>query len=190
MRPRRRVVTAAVILAAGASTRLGTPKQLILLENETLLDRAVRIAHEAGCSPLIVVLGANAREIERACTLPNSTIIFNDQWNEGMGSSVRHGIAAVNNSEGAIVMTCDMPAVMPQHLRALMASGVVTASRYAERNGVPAYFPGTSFAALMTASGDTGARILLRSAPSIDLPQGDLDIDTPQDVIRLKEQFA
>lgn len=180
---------AAVILAAGASTRLGTPKQLIKINNETLLDRTVRTAREAGCSPIVVVLGASAQSIEEACNLEHEIVLINDLWNEGMASSLRLGITAIRDLEAAVVLTCDMPAVTSFHLRALMETGEMTASAYSGRNGVPAYFPATSFPALMEIHGDTGARTLLHTASTIDLPGGDLDLDTPEDLARLHQIF-
>lgn len=186
---------AAIILAAGASTRLRQPKQLAMLNGETLLARAIRVAYEAGCSPILAVLGADPDRIRAACPLPHAHVIVNDQWREGMASSIRAGITALQNltqentSTGAILMTCDQPAVTPVHLRALAASGEVTASEYAGRRGVPAYFPASSFAALAQLTGASGARELLRSARAIPLPLGELDIDTPEALAEAQKLF-
>lgn len=188
--------TAALILAAGASTRLGEPKQLALLNGEPLLARAVRFAHEAGCSPALVVLGAEAERVRAACPLPNAVIVINERWNEGMASSIRAGIDALHNHaqehslRGVILMTCDQAAVRPDHLRALAASGTVTASEYAGHRGVPAYFPASSFAALTQLTGDSGARELLYDAHTIPLPLGELDIDTPEALANAQRIFA
>ena len=172
--------TAAIILAAGASTRLGTPKQLALLAGETLLARAIRIAAEAGCTPIFVVLGANAEMIQAQCSLHPGRVVLNNQWPEGMASSIRVGVQALPEQvTGAILMTCDQPTVSPQHLRQLAERNPdqTTASSYANRRGVPAYFPSSLFPQLLALTGDLGARALLASA--LDLPGGDLDIDTP-----------
>ena len=188
--------TAAIILAAGASTRLGQPKQLAALNGEPLLARAVRIAQQAGCSPVLVVLGAEADRIRTACPLSNVTVVLNEHWHEGMASSIRTGIEALRNHDnehslsGVILMTCDQPAVTPSHLRALTASGEITASEYAGRRGVPAYFPASSFPALIQLSGDTGARDLLRDAHAITLPLGELDIDTPEALAEAQRLFS
>jgi molybdenum cofactor cytidylyltransferase len=190
------LATAAIILAAGASTRLGQPKQLAVLSGETLLARAARVAHEADCSPILVVLGAEANRIRTACPLPNATIIHNEQWHEGMASSIRAGITALQNltlqdaPAGAILMTCDQPAVTSDHLRALASSGDLTASAYAGRHAVPAYFPASSFAALARLTGDSGARDLLRGAPTIPLHLGALDIDTPEALAEARKLFS
>ncbi len=171
-------MTAAVILAAGASTRLGEPKQLVVLAGETLLERAVRIARDAGCRPVVAVLGAEAARIQERCALSGAEVLVNEAWPEGMASSIRVGVGALGGGDGALLMTCDQPAVTAEHLRALIANGEVTASAYSGRRGVPAYFPAASFPALLELRGDAGARELLRSAAAVELPGGELDVDT------------
>jgi CTP:molybdopterin cytidylyltransferase MocA len=195
------MAVAAVILAAGASSRLGEPKQLVVLAGERLLDRAVRLAAEAGCDPVVVVLGARAEEIRTACSLGTANVVINEDWAQGMASSIRCGIAEAHSRDGAIVMTCDQPAVTAAHLRQLTLCdthgdtahdnapfgrvtmgnpGEAVASSYAGRRGVPAYFPAGYFSVLSELAGDSGARVLLETAASIDLPGGELDIDTPE----------
>jgi CTP:molybdopterin cytidylyltransferase MocA len=118
-------------------------------------------------------------------------VVLNDEWAEGMGSSVRTGVNALDNSvDGCIIVTCDMPAVAPSHLRELMHQGEITASRYAGRRGVPAYFPATAFDALTQLHGDAGARELLKNANAVQLPNGELDIDTAEDLLRAREIFG
>lgn len=171
----------AVILAAGASRRFGEAKQLALLAGETLLARAVRMAGEAGCKPVVVVLGAGAAEIGAECGLRRAVIVVNEGWAEGMASSIRAGVGClVDKVDGVILMTCDQPGVDAGHLRRLMARDAAerTASSYAERRGVPAYFPAGDFSRLLTLKGDEGARELLAEAASIELPGGELDVDT------------
>lgn len=175
---------AAVILAAGASTRLGEPKQLVVLAGETLLGRAVRIAVEAGCAPVVVVLGASAETVAQGCDLGAAEIVVHPAWQEGMASSIRVGIEAIAaRAEGAIVMTCDQPAVTREHLAELMAAGrnggEVVGSGYGKMRGVPAFFPGTRFRELLVLSGDSGARHLLAEAHTLALPGGEHDVDTP-----------
>ena len=188
--------TAAIILAAGASTRLGQPKQLAAFNGETLLARSVRIAQEAGCSPIIVALGAEAERIRAVCRFLRAHIVINEHWREGMATSIRAGIVALPNfaheipPTGVILMTCDQPAVTREHLRALAASGDLTASEYAGRHGVPAYFPASSFASLTQLSGDSGARELLRDGHAIPLCFGELDIDTPEALAEARKLFG
>lgn len=183
---------AAIILAAGASKRLGTPKQLVLFGGERLLDRAVRVAHEAGCAPVIVVLGSSAAAIRADCTLRDTLILTNDGWLEGMASSIRVGASAVSGSiDGVTLMTCDQPGVTSLHLRRLIESGAEepTASLYKEKRGVPAYFPIRYLQALLELQGDEGAGKLLRFAEAIDLPWGEIDIDTEPALLSARSLF-
>jgi molybdenum cofactor cytidylyltransferase len=186
----RAVSVAAVVLAAGASSRLGEAKQLVRLGAETLLERAVRVARDAKCSPVVVVLGASAALIRAQCELDDAIIVVNHDWADGMGSSIPVGVSALRDVDGCVVMTCDMPAVTAEHLRSLMASGELTASSYAGRRGVPAYFPVASFPLLVELHGDVGARDLLRSARCMELSGGELDVDTEKDLARARELFG
>ena len=181
---------AGVILAAGASTRFGQPKQLVEIGGETLLDRAVRIADEAGCWPVVVVLGAEARQVLSRCSLRSVAVLVNPWWQEGMASSLRLGVASIASWDGVLLMACDQPAVTPEHLQALAASGEITSSAYGGRHGVPAYFPAGAFPELLKLRGDSGARDLLKQARTIDLPDGNLDIDTPADLAKTRVRLG
>lgn len=177
-----------VILAAGESRRLGRPKQLEVVGGETLLGRAVRVAHEAELGTVVVVLGAEASKVDRGCDLGRAWVVVNSRWTEGMGSSVRAGVELVNGfaeADGVLLMTCDMPRVTAAHLRELAIKGhEVVASRYAGRNGVPAFFPRRMFPELMRLSGDAGARELLREARAVELEGGECDVDTAEGLER------
>ncbi len=183
------MAVAGVVLAAGASTRFGSPKQLAVLGGETLLERAVRLAREAGCQPVVVVLGASADAIRARCELGDAVIVVNENWTEGMGGSVRVGVSVLGEVDGCVVMACDMPAVTASHLRALRSSGEMMASSYAGRRGVPAYFPAWAFPVLLTLHGDAGARKLLQSAQSRELAGGEVDVDTANDLERMRQMF-
>jgi len=184
-------VTAAIVLAAGASRRMGQPKQLALLAGETLLTRTLRICREAKLEPIIVVLGANAEPVTRSVDLSSATVVINESWEEGMASSIRAGVESLSpEATGCVIVTCDMPALNVEHLRQLSACNTVTASTYAGRRGVPAYFPTASFAELRQLHGDTGARVLLEAAPVLELFGGELDIDTPDDLLRARKIFS
>jgi molybdenum cofactor cytidylyltransferase len=184
---------AAVVLAAGASTRLGEMKQLVFLGDETLLERAVRVAREAECSPVVVVLGAGCAQVVGNSLLGDAVQVINDKWEEGMASSIRLGVNSLGFAskevDGVVVMTCDQPAVTAAHLRGLMGAEM-KASRYAGRNGVPAFFPREDFGRLLELTGDVGARELLRGAPFVELAGGELDVDTPEDLERMRELFG
>jgi CTP:molybdopterin cytidylyltransferase MocA len=191
---RDRLVIAAVVLAAGGSTRLGQPKQLVTLSGETLLERAIRAAGEAGCAPIVVVLGASHVEILGAVQLGDALPVINSEWRTGMASSIRLGVRTLElvaqDAEGVLLMTCDQPAVTAPHLRLLISGDRVNASRYARRNGAPAYFPKKHFADLMALAGDAGARALLAEARSEELVHGELDVDTAEDLARARELFG
>jgi molybdenum cofactor cytidylyltransferase len=184
----------AVVLAAGASTRLGEPKQLVMLGGETLLERAVRIAREAGCLPVVVVVGAEHVQVLGNSVLGDVVTVINDKWEQGMGSSIRLGVRtlafAAKDAEGVLLMTCDQPAVTAKHLDRLMMRVEVKASRYAGKNGVPAFFPSKYFDKLTALKGDTGARELLAEARYEELENGELDVDTVKDLERARELFG
>jgi molybdenum cofactor cytidylyltransferase len=181
---------AAIILAAGGSRRLGTPKQLVTLAGERLLDRTLRIAREADLNPQIVVLGANAERIQDECSLESATVIINKEWDEGLGVSLASGVRTLPLGIGAVILTCDQPAVTADHLRLLFAENHFTASEYGGRHGVPAFFPAAIVQTLATLRGDAGARALLDAARSIVLPGGDLDIDTVEALAEAKKLYG
>ena len=191
----------AILLAAGASMRLGQPKQLLRLAafgGKTLLDHAVSLAREAGLAPIFVVLGAHAEKIILECDLVDCILIRNQAWAEGMASSLRVGVEAVLENapaaSGAMVLLCDQPGLSAEHLVHLLDAQAldgnrIVASHYAGRTGVPAIFPRASFPALMELQGDQGARGLLQNSgtnvAAIDFSGGELDLDSPDDVQRL-----
>lgn len=191
----------AVILAAGASVRLGRAKQLLEIDGQPLVARAARAALTAGAHPVVVVLGANAEQIRPALNGLNAIVALNPAWAEGMASSVRAGLQALGAADpsiDAVLLTvCDQPAfsaaVIQRLLGALQTSGRgIAAARYAGRNGVPALFRREHFFALAALKGDQGARALLNAHPdevaSVDLPDLALDLDTPGDVERWQTQ--
>lgn len=186
----------AVVLAAGASKRLGQSKQLLRYRGETLVERAVRIAYEAGAETVFVVLGGDYQPVFEVLQRyqPELRLLLNQRWAEGMGTSVALAAAAAERHEvdDLLVLTCDQIAVTPQHLRELVAASHrehVVASSYAERRGVPALFPDFSFHALQQVGGDRGARDLLQNDDVVQLalPGGEIDIDTPEDLAMLLE---
>ena len=184
---------AAIVLAAGASARLGQPKQLVELGGERLLERAVRTAREAGLSPVIVGVGARAAEITAQCDLREAQIVRCERWAEGMSQALASGVAAVaeTNAASCVVLTSDMPFVTPLHLQALTKRrGEVRASEYGGRKGVPAHFPRSTFPELQRLEGDAGARDLLQSALSVDLGADALDVDTPENLDAARARFG
>jgi CTP:molybdopterin cytidylyltransferase MocA len=190
---------AAIILAAGASRRLGQPKQLIIFQGEFLLVRAIRLARQAGASPVLVVLGANSADISSSMSFDSEILIFNDQWEQGIATSIRAGLNAVSekaiDAQGVLLMTCDQPRLTAEHLRILIEEfakhpgPVVVASTYAGIQGIPAVFPRSAFADLAKLRGDQGARKLLAhpACPVLAFKfiGGEIDIDIPSDLLHL-----
>jgi CTP:molybdopterin cytidylyltransferase MocA len=190
----------AIVLAAGASRRLGTPKQLLMLGGETLLERTLRVAKEAGAAPAIAVLGAHAEQIAAATTLNDSFVVINAHWSNGIASSIHAGLNALArqapDATGALLLTCDQVRLTTGHLRALLdafdagSSVAIVASSYAGVTGVPAVFPRGAFQRLFALRGDQGARALFkdRAQPLITVPLagGEVDIDLPDDLVKLE----
>ena len=175
-------MTAAVVLAAGASRRLGRPKQTVVLGGEMLVERVVRVALEAGLSPVIVL---QDRELLDRLKATGAEVLLNRRWFEGMATSIVAGVewAGARGADGVVILACDQPGVTAGHLRDLCAQpDRTTGSLYAGRVGVPAYFPASAFPQLMQLQGDTGARQLLQSAASVPCEALALDIDTPEDL--------
>ena len=178
------MLTAAIVLAAGASTRLGEPKQLITIHGETLLARAIRIAQESGADHVFAVLGANADALRPQAHI--ATIIENPHWQQGMASSVRAGVTAAGDYDAVLLLPCDQPAVTPFHLALLIANGEekIAASVYTGHTGAPAIFPRKYFPELLALEGDSGARQLLQmhkqDVVEVPLENGELDLDTPE----------
>ena len=178
-------MTSVLILAAGTSQRLGRPKQMELLDGETLIARAIRVALESALGPVHVVVRRRDQDIVSEAKRLGCNIIFNDEADEGVASSVRAGVRAVAGETGAIlIMACDQPAVTAEHLRRLANNdaAMAAASLYEGRRGVPAWFPARFYPELLKLHGDKGARELLKSAAAIELVGGELDIDTETDL--------
>jgi molybdenum cofactor cytidylyltransferase len=195
---------AAIILAAGASSRLGQPKQLVEYRGEALLARAIRIALESGAVPVFNVLGANAELICASIPLGGSILVINDQWQEGMSTSIQAGLRALDAASpasiGALLMTCDQPLLTADHLRTLISDfeahslPTIVGSFYGGSIGVPAIFPREVFSHLLALKGDKGARALLAQPPcrlvARDFPGGEVDIDTPDDLSHLGHELT
>lgn len=188
------MTVAAVILAAGASRRLGQPKQLVIWEGEPLLRRAARVARESGFRPVRVVLGAGAEACRDVLAGLEVEIVLNAAWEEGLGSSVRAGVAALPSEvDGLLLLVCDQPALERGLLDRFLAAHAadpdrVVASCYAGIRGIPALFPRRRFPELSALRGDRGARGLLGGVGVLEIPfpGGEEDLDTPEDLARLK----
>jgi molybdenum cofactor cytidylyltransferase len=188
----------AIVLAAGASTRFGGIKQLVRIDGRPLLHATVSRAVEVAGAATIVVLGANAAELAPLLTHTPATIVVNRNWREGIGSSIRAGIARLPAAcTGAMLMLADQAAVTSQDLQRLVGTWrrqpeYIAAALYAGSTGVPAVFPRSRFRELAELRGDIGARMLLQRNPDrvvrVPMDSAALDIDTPEDLLALDTQ--
>lgn len=191
------VAVAAVILAAGAGRRMGQPKAQIQVGGETLVRRAVKAALEAGCSPVVAVVSTGSpnpglRELGLA-DLP-VRLAFNAEAAEGLASSIRTGVAVLPPEALSVLMLAvDQPAVDAALLRRLLALQALDPDRpaacaYGSTLGVPAVLPRRVFPDLQALQGDRGAKAILQreGAAALPFPAGEADLDTPEDLARLR----
>ncbi|MEY4938978.1 MAG: hypothetical protein RIQ93_713 [Verrucomicrobiota bacterium] len=189
----------AVILAAGASTRMGSPKQLLEMNGRPLVVHAVEAALASAAWPVVVVLGAHAEKIRPSLARFPVLITENAAWAEGMASSIRTGITTLRqfsrSLEGALLALCDQPGFSPEVIAQLVTaqartSRSIATAHYSGRNGAPALFLREHFATLARLTGEEGARALLNGDPAgvaaVELPELAVDFDTPEDFARAK----
>jgi molybdenum cofactor cytidylyltransferase len=185
---------AIIILAAGKSSRLGSPKQLLTYKGQNLLRNTVDAALETGCHSVFVVLGANSELLRKELKDKPVSIVENTGWEEGMASSIRYALKEITGTilrpDSIIFMVCDQPYVTSSLLLDLMKkkneTGMpIIASSYDDKIGIPALFHRSFYPALMELKGDTGARKLINDNPDkvaiVPFPKGITDIDTKDD---------
>jgi len=189
-----------VILAAGASTRMGIPKQLLAFRGRSLLRHAAEEALASGCRPVIVVLGAQAERLQEEVSGLPVRVVVNARWAEGMGTSIRAGIEALTADPGvevveaAVLAVCDQPYFSARIVRELIAAreqtgSAIAAAGYEGARGVPALFSRALFPELLALEGHEGARRVIQAHPdetlAVPFPEGAIDLDTPEDHARL-----
>lgn len=190
-----------ILLAAGGSSRLGRPKQLLPYRGQTLLQYSLQQAIASKAQPVVVVLGAEADTLRNEIQENNVQVVANDEWQEGMASSIRCGIKAftetTSSAEGIILMVCDQPFVTASLLNELATTHektgkAIVASGYENTFGPPVFFHRSLFEELLQLKGDTGARNIVRQhtadAEVIPFPEGTHDIDTEADYEKLKRE--
>lgn len=187
--------TTAVLLAAGAGTRLGLgPKALLPFRGRTLVEVLADVLLAGGCREVVIVLGADAAKVRAATDLGRHRVVDNPDWATGMGSSFRAGVAAADPADRVLMALVDQPGLTPETVARLLAAhrpGRVTAAAYRDpegklRRGHPLLLDaGLRAEAAKTATGDAGARHFLRAHPDLvdlvdcsDLSGGE-DLDTP-----------
>lgn len=183
----------AIVLAAGGSRRLGMPKQLLRRAGETLVHRAVRLTSATQPQRLLVVAGAHADEVREAVADLCVDILINDEWQEGLASSLRVAVGALGEDEAsALILGCDQPALEQIHLQRLLAGAAASSSgcaatRHGSVPGVPAVVRAAVLGEARDLHGDRGLRGSLQRLPSdslflLEAVELEFDLDTPADV--------
>jgi molybdenum cofactor cytidylyltransferase len=186
---------AAIVLAAGGSTRLAQPKPLLMFRGRRLVRHAVETAQAAGLDRVIVVVGHAAQEVRQALSPLDVEFVDNPEWQQGQSSSLRAGLAAVGDEvEGALFLLADMPFVSSATLGRLIdrhaetLGPIVTAAAGGRRSN-PALFDRETFASLLEVTGDLGGRAVFGQFDVREVPCDErelIDIDDPEDVERLR----
>lgn len=188
-----------LVLAAGASTRLGQPKQLVQLGGRPVLHRVVSNCVAVAGGAVTVVIGANAKDLTRLLGHSPASMIVNRQWEEGIASSLRRGLASLPPTCDAVMIVLgDQVAITADDLKRLVSAwkeeeGVIATAVYEGHIGVPAIFPRICFSELAQLRGDQGARIILERNSyrlvRVPMPNAAVDLDTPADLAALKQRF-
>ncbi|MGP8033468.1 MAG: NTP transferase domain-containing protein [Steroidobacteraceae bacterium] len=186
----------AVVLAAGASTRFGSPKQLVRIGGRPLLHTIVARAAEVTGNALIVVLGSGAAQLAPLLKHTPGSVVVNRHWREGLASSIRAGVAHLPPTcAGALLLLADQAAVTSDDLKRLAGTWrrrpqCIAAALYAGASGAPAIFPRSCFGELAALRGDAGARAILRRSADrvlrVPMPAAEIDLDTPEDLLALE----
>ena len=188
-----------LILAAGSSSRLGEPKQLLLYDSKPLLQHAIDIALETEKGPVLTILGANAVVIKQQVSLADVHITINDNWQEGMGSTISFGVHRLcglyPQLTAIVIIVCDQPLITSPLLNELIQTYQqkqkrIVACAYGNTLGTPVLFDRRFFTDLMQLKGHEGAKRIIyqnqAEVTAIDFPGGNIDIDTAADYERLK----
>lgn len=182
------------MLAAGSSTRLGKPKQLLQYNGKSLLSHTAEVAVATGIQPLIVVLGANANLLIPEINTDQASVVINASWKDGMATSIIKGLTALLEkrpaTDSVIFLMCDQPFVTSSLLNDLIiihqqTGKPIVASSYENILGVPALFHKTIFPEILQLQGDTGARKVIQQhiieVATVPFLKGKIDIDTAED---------
>ncbi|HLF28497.1 MAG TPA: nucleotidyltransferase family protein [Anaerolineae bacterium] len=188
---------AGILLAAGASQRLGRPKQLLEWNGQPLIAHAARTALAARLDPVIAVIGYRAGDMRAALLQTPVTLVENPRWPEGMSTSLHAGVRALPAEvEAAIMLLVDQPRISPAHLRAIVEAYQTSGKRivspaFQGRRASPTLFDRSLFEQLLSITGDTGGRSIVTANPhlaatiEIENELDVLDIDTLEDWQRI-----
>jgi molybdenum cofactor cytidylyltransferase len=183
-----------LLLAAGGSTRFGSPKQLVEFEGKTLIQRAAEALSGSGCTKIVAVLGADMDESRRQVKDLDLVIVENEDWRSGMSSSIKLGLSKLielePELEAVLITLMDQPKVTASHLTAFVDRFAemrppVIAAEYSGTKGVPALFSRELFDELLRLKDDKGARSIIRGGldvKTISLEEAAIDIDSLADL--------
>ena len=190
----------AVILAAGSSSRLGEPKQLVTFRDKPLLQKVIDLCAPLNLSSQVIVLGANSDAIQEGVDPGKFNFVLNEEWSEGIAGSIRKGVAyslELNpECRHLMILLSDQPFVSTELLQKLLKAHItgtkeITASLYKGDTGVPAIFSKSIFPLLMELKGDQGAKKIMKQFPdkvaSVPFEMGYFDVDTPEDQAELRK---
>ncbi len=193
---------AAVLLAAGGSSRMGHSKQLLKFNDVSFVKRAAQIALSSRCDRLYVVVGAESSAVSSEVEGADVTIVPNPNWRRGMGSSIHAAIREVKCErklfDAVLILLVDQPAVsialLNEMIQQFEEGSDLVASFYSNSLSVPALFPKAYFEELENLPDNRGAKALLKKHDTkvikIPFPDGAFDIDTPEDLERLRRDFC
>ncbi|WP_298766751.1 nucleotidyltransferase family protein [uncultured Polaribacter sp.] len=192
---------AVLVLAGGQSSRMKSPKQLVKIGNNFLLETVLNKAKTINKNHVYCVLGANASLIRREISSANVNFIYNKNYKNGLSSSIASGVTFIKskneNYSSVLVLLADQPAISKDYLFNLIAlhtknNSKIVASKYPNKKGVPAIFPKTYFHKLSMLKDDFGAKEIIKNNPEVISPLSTtnfMDIDTPKDLAKFKNSI-
>lgn len=194
--------TGIILLAAGNSSRMGSPKQLLMYQGKTFLERIIDTASEIfDPNHIVLVLGAHHHEISSVIKNKNIHIVINENWESGMASSIQSGMKALSGlfpeMEGCFISVCDQPYLTGDLFSKMLqlketSEKEIVVAKYADTLGVPALFSKKYFKQLMELTGEQGAKKIIQQnmndVESFEFEKGAVDIDTPSDYNHLKNK--
>jgi molybdenum cofactor cytidylyltransferase len=190
----------AAVLAAGPSTRFGSPKQLVRLGGTPIIHQAAARAASVAGHSVTIVLGADAKEIAPALRQSAATTVVNRDWEEGLSSSIRAAVrSAPPRCDGLLLTLCDQVAVTSDDLRRLFLAWrrhpiLVVAALHGGAPGLPAIFPRWAFSDLLELRGDRDPRLLVRRSADrlvrVPMSNAGVDLDTPEDLLQIETGLA
>ncbi len=185
---------AALVLAAGGSSRLGQPKQLLRYEGQSFVRRTAQAALAAVCSPVFVVVGRDRNAVDNELRGLAVRLLPNEVWERGIGTSIRIGVHAATECDAVIILACDQPFVDAAAICRLISAHAQTrkpivASAYAGTLGVPTLFARAHFGTLLSLPDAQGARAIIAARPDdvacVELADAEFDIDSAADMAKL-----